>query len=199
MGQSRNEDALENILGAQNELLPPMSRNEKWLHAILGEEIETEEPQSRIEELLKQIYDEGMGDNRFELTYKSQEFKVGDIIDDETLKEEIVSYYCERMLLLVASVNGNEYFRQANPLMEFIVPIDDRTSSLIWTETIGRLQIDGETYIPKSRFTAYWNHDKEITGIQISERISYTNQEQKNLIEQGVTFHFEGYTNKFNQ
>lgn len=61
MGQSRNEDALENILGAQNELLPPMSRNEKILHAILGEEIELDEPQSRIEELLMQIYEQGGG------------------------------------------------------------------------------------------------------------------------------------------
>lgn len=61
MGQSRNEDALENILGAQNELLPPMSRNEKILHAILGEEIELDEPQSRIEELLTEIYEEGLG------------------------------------------------------------------------------------------------------------------------------------------
>ena len=61
MGQSRNEDALENILGADNVLLEPMSRNEKILHAILGEQIELDEPQSRIEELLMQIYEQGGG------------------------------------------------------------------------------------------------------------------------------------------
>ena len=59
MGQSRNENALENILGAENELLEPVSRNEKILHAILGEEIELEPPQSRIEELLLQINEQG--------------------------------------------------------------------------------------------------------------------------------------------
>ena len=40
MGQSRNENILENMLGAQNEL---------------------GEPQSRIEDLLMQILDQGIG------------------------------------------------------------------------------------------------------------------------------------------
>ena len=61
MGQSRNENALENILGAENVLPEPMSRNEKILHAILGEQIDLEAPQSRIEELLLQIKEQGLG------------------------------------------------------------------------------------------------------------------------------------------
>lgn len=87
MGQSRNEDALENILGAQNELLPPMSRNEKWLHKILGEEIETEEPQSRIEELLKQISEQGGGGGEFELYLTSGKYSLSDTITQEEKTE----------------------------------------------------------------------------------------------------------------
>ena len=86
MGQSRIEDCLENMLGADNVLLPPMSRNEKWLHMILGEEIETDEPQSRIEELLKQIYEQGWGTSDLELVHTSAVYKSGDVIseNDET-------------------------------------------------------------------------------------------------------------------
>ena len=60
MGQSRNEDILENMLGANNVLLPPESANEKWLQKILGVyEGEIREPESRIEELLKELYETG--------------------------------------------------------------------------------------------------------------------------------------------
>lgn len=59
MADSRIVNILENILGADNELLPPESRNEKILYRILGlpAEIETP-PQSRIEELLIEILNE---------------------------------------------------------------------------------------------------------------------------------------------
>jgi len=86
MGQSRNEDALENILGAQNELLPPMSRNEKILHAILGEDIPLDEPQSRIEELLMQIYEQGGGgggDVYLEQFASSAEYRSGTMSDTD--------------------------------------------------------------------------------------------------------------------
>lgn len=59
MAQSRNEAALENILGATNTLEEPTSRNEKILHNILGASYELDEPMSRIEVLLKQILDGG--------------------------------------------------------------------------------------------------------------------------------------------
>ena len=36
MAQSRIEAILENILGAENEILPPMSRNEVLLIQIMG-------------------------------------------------------------------------------------------------------------------------------------------------------------------
>lgn len=50
MGNSRNENLLENILGEQNEILEPMSNNEKILLNILGETgVEIDPPQSRIE------------------------------------------------------------------------------------------------------------------------------------------------------
>ena len=62
MGQSRNEDILENMLGEQHEIGEPLSRNEKILQKILGTyEGELEEPQSRIEDLLIQIYEQGGG------------------------------------------------------------------------------------------------------------------------------------------
>lgn len=50
--QSRIEAILQNMLGANNVLLPPFSRNEKILLAIMGEEVELEEPQSPIEKCL---------------------------------------------------------------------------------------------------------------------------------------------------
>lgn len=59
MAQSRNEAALENILGATNELKAPTSRNEKILHNILGATYPLDEPTSRIEELLMQLYEQG--------------------------------------------------------------------------------------------------------------------------------------------
>ena len=60
MAQSRNEAALENILGAHNELLPPQSENERILHNILGGSYPIGEPTSRISALLKQMLDEGL-------------------------------------------------------------------------------------------------------------------------------------------
>lgn len=59
MAQSRNEAALENLLGASNVLEEPLSRNEKILHNILGAHYDLDEPMSRIEILLKQLLDEG--------------------------------------------------------------------------------------------------------------------------------------------
>ena len=59
MAQSRNEAALENLLGGQNELETPVSRNEKILHNILGATYQLDEPTSRIETLLKQLLDNG--------------------------------------------------------------------------------------------------------------------------------------------
>ena len=59
MAQSRNESALENILGASNILAEPMSRNEKILHNILGASYDLDEPVSRIEILLKKLLDDG--------------------------------------------------------------------------------------------------------------------------------------------
>lgn len=61
--QSRNEALLQNILGANNVILPPESRNEKLLQAILGVEgVEPElPPQSVIEDLLLQIKEQGIG------------------------------------------------------------------------------------------------------------------------------------------
>lgn len=72
MAQSRNEDALENILGAHNELLPPESENERILHNILGGSYIIGEPTSRISTLLKQILDEG---------YMPEDEVYGDIIN----------------------------------------------------------------------------------------------------------------------
>ena len=60
MTKSRNELALENLLGADNVLPAPQSRNEKILQKILGVYSgELEAPQSRIEVLLQEIYNEG--------------------------------------------------------------------------------------------------------------------------------------------
>lgn len=59
MAQSRNEAALENLLGASNPLDDPQSRIEKLLHKLLGEDVDPEEPQSRNEILLKRMVDEG--------------------------------------------------------------------------------------------------------------------------------------------
>lgn len=58
MADSRNEDLLENILGASNEYGEPQSRNEAILQNILGEHNELQEPVSRIETLLLQLKDE---------------------------------------------------------------------------------------------------------------------------------------------
>ena len=65
--QSRNEALLQNILGAENELLPPESRNEAILTAILEglDEIPAPyvaPPQSRIEKLLVELW-ESSGDS----------------------------------------------------------------------------------------------------------------------------------------
>ena len=79
MGNSRNENALENLLGAENELLEPVSRNEKLLHKLLGETIETDEPQSRIEILLKEMIDEG---------FQSEEDFYGDLLTAEYGSDE---------------------------------------------------------------------------------------------------------------
>lgn len=59
MGQSRNEKILENMLGADNELLPPMSRIEKILQNMLGAEYVLDPPMSRNEELLIEILNSG--------------------------------------------------------------------------------------------------------------------------------------------
>ena len=56
--QSRNEAILQNILGADNVLLPPQSRNEAILQNILGADNVLLPPQSRIEELLMQLLEE---------------------------------------------------------------------------------------------------------------------------------------------
>ena len=56
--QSRNEAILQNILGADNVLLPPQSRNESILQNILGADNVLLPPQSRIEELLMQLLEE---------------------------------------------------------------------------------------------------------------------------------------------
>jgi len=74
MGMSRNENALENLLGAENELLEPISRNEKLLHKLLGKDVQTEEPQSRIEILLKEMIDEG---------FESEEDFYGDLLTEK--------------------------------------------------------------------------------------------------------------------
>ena len=56
--QSRNEAILQNILGADNVLLPPQSRNEAILQNILGADNVLLPPQSRNEELLMQLLEE---------------------------------------------------------------------------------------------------------------------------------------------
>lgn len=62
MGNSRNEDLLENMLGDQNELKPPVSNNEKILLNILGETgVEIDPPRSPIEKLLLQWLEQGGG------------------------------------------------------------------------------------------------------------------------------------------
>ena len=56
MADSRIEALLENWLGADNEILPPVSNNERILQNILGiEGVEILPIQSRIEYLLLQI------------------------------------------------------------------------------------------------------------------------------------------------
>lgn len=59
MAQSRNEAALENLVGGDNQLLEPVSRNEKILHNLLGESYELDAPTSRIETLLMQMVEQG--------------------------------------------------------------------------------------------------------------------------------------------
>lgn len=58
MAQSRNEAALENILGASNVLEAPTSRNEKILQNLLGGTFPLDEPVSRIETLLMQLVEQ---------------------------------------------------------------------------------------------------------------------------------------------
>ena len=61
MGQSRNENLLEDILGASNTFGKPQSRIEAILQNMLGAENEIGEPLSRNEELLIQILEQGVG------------------------------------------------------------------------------------------------------------------------------------------
>lgn len=67
MADSRNEDLLENILGASNEYGEPQSRNEAILQNILGEQNELLPPVSRVEKLLLQLKDE-MPSGEIEIT-----------------------------------------------------------------------------------------------------------------------------------
>lgn len=67
MADSRNEDLLENILGASNDYGEPQSRNEAILQNILGEHNELQEPVSRIETLLLQLKD-AMPSGEIEIT-----------------------------------------------------------------------------------------------------------------------------------
>ena len=67
MADSRNEDLLENILGASNEYGEPQSRNEAILQNILGEQNELLPPVSRIETLLLQLKD-AMPSGEIEIT-----------------------------------------------------------------------------------------------------------------------------------
>lgn len=67
MADSRNEDLLENILGASNEYGEPQSRNEAILQNILGEQNELLPPFSRIETLLLQLKD-AMPSGEIEIT-----------------------------------------------------------------------------------------------------------------------------------
>lgn len=61
MGQSRNENLLEDILGASNTFGKPQSRIEAILQNMLGAENEIGEPLSRNEQLLTQILEQGVG------------------------------------------------------------------------------------------------------------------------------------------
>lgn len=67
MADSRNEDLLENILGASNDYGEPQSRNEAILQNILGEQNELLPPVSRIETLLLQLKD-AMPSGEIEIT-----------------------------------------------------------------------------------------------------------------------------------
>ena len=59
--ESRDEAALQNMLGASNPLEPPQSRIELLLHKLLGEDVTPEAPQSRIENLLTEMVNQGFG------------------------------------------------------------------------------------------------------------------------------------------
>lgn len=59
MSESNNAQALENILGEQNELTPPVSRINAILQNILGASYDLETPVSRNGALLKDILDMG--------------------------------------------------------------------------------------------------------------------------------------------
>lgn len=62
MADSKIENLLENWLGADNEILPPVSNNERILQNILGVEgVEIGPIQSRIEQLLLDILENGSG------------------------------------------------------------------------------------------------------------------------------------------
>lgn len=61
MGQSRNENILENMLGAQNPLGEPQSREEAILQNMLGAQNPLGDPQSREEALLMQVLEQGLG------------------------------------------------------------------------------------------------------------------------------------------
>ncbi len=63
---SENAAALQNMLGATNELKEPISRNAKILHNILGEQHEIEEPVGNIGKLLKQILEQGTGGGAYD-------------------------------------------------------------------------------------------------------------------------------------
>jgi hypothetical protein len=59
--QSRNEAALQNMVGEQNELSTPLSRVETILQDMLGAEYEIPDPLSRNEELLIEVLNQGGG------------------------------------------------------------------------------------------------------------------------------------------
>lgn len=96
MGQSRSEDILENILGAENPLGEPQSREEQLLMAILNGDTEPpfSEAQSREESLLMQIIENGGGsggDFGIVEIFSDGEWKNTDILE-HTLSETGAEY-----------------------------------------------------------------------------------------------------------
>lgn len=66
MGESRNENILENILGEASTLEAPQSRVEEILTAILNGGTYDKAPQSRVEQLLIEILNNGGGGDAWE-------------------------------------------------------------------------------------------------------------------------------------